>query len=101
MTAYIASLNRALETTAQTSAATPGLRQRFIEWYSCLPEISQNRPFAMIELEAALSTQGKYLSPILLALGWHRKRKWTSHGQYSRYWLPPKRDWSSDQAQRL
>lgn len=87
MTAYIRSLNRGLE--ASPTLAVPDLRLRFVEWYDCLPEISRNRPFAMIELERALSTQGKYLSPILLSLGWRRKRKWTGGGQYSRYWVPP------------
>jgi hypothetical protein len=43
----------------------------------------------MAEFEAALATQGKYLSPILLNLGWIRKRRWTGSGQYSRYWVPP------------
>lgn len=92
MTAYICSLNRGLEAASQTSTAAPGLRQRFVEWYDRQPEISRNRPFAMIELEQALSTQGKYLSPILLGLGWRRKRKWTGGGQYSRYWVPPLTD---------
>jgi hypothetical protein len=89
MTAYIRSLNRGLEAAAQTSTAAPGLRQRFVEWFDGLPEISRNRPFAMVELELALATQGKYLSPILLSLRWRRRRKWTGGGQYSRYWIPP------------
>jgi hypothetical protein len=89
MTAYIAALNKLLETAAQNSAVAPNLRRRFVEWYDSQPEISRCRPFAMVELEGALSTQGKYLSPILLSLGWRRKRKWTGGGQYSRYWMPP------------
>lgn len=89
MTAYISSLNRALEIAAQNSTVAPGLRQRLVEWYCNLPEISRCRPYSMIELERALSTQGKYLSPILLSLGWQRRRKWSSKGQYCRYWVPP------------
>jgi hypothetical protein len=41
------------------------------------------------QLKKALGTQGKYLSPILLDLGWSRKRKWTGLKQYPRYWMPP------------
>lgn len=89
MTAYISSLNRLVEATQQTSLSVPDLEQRFVEWYATLPEISRCRPFAMIELEQALSTQGKYLGHVLLTLGWERKRRWTGHGQYSRYWIPP------------
>jgi hypothetical protein len=44
----------------------------------------------MVELETALSTQGKYLSPEVLGLGWQRRRKWASSGQYRRYWVPNK-----------
>lgn len=65
------------------------LRQQFLEWHGALPEIARIRPFAMVEFERALGTQGKYISPVLLALGWQRKRQWTSLGQYNRYWVPP------------
>lgn len=64
------------------------LRARFLAWYNGLPDVSKNRAFAMIEIEQALKTQGKYLSPILLSEGWQRKRKWNSKGQYHRYWVP-------------
>ena len=88
ITAYIAHLNRDLET-GSLLAAAPSLHQRFISWYAALPEIARHRPFAMVELEVALSTQGRYLSPILLSLGWNRRRRWSGGGQYNRYWLPP------------
>ena len=88
--AYIAGLNRdMLAESTRPQPAAHDLRQRFLDWYSTLPAVSRNRPFAMVELEEALGTQGKYLSPILLGLGWTRKRKWSSQGQYHRYWLPP------------
>ena len=88
--AYIAGLNRELAQAAiHFGLSTPDLRQRFLAWYDGLPEISRSRAFAMQELEAALQTQGKYLSPILLSLGWRRKRKWTGSGQYPRFWVPP------------
>lgn len=86
--AYISSLNADLDL-ATSPPAVPSLRQRFIDWYAALPEIARQRPFAMAELERALCTQGKYLSPILLELGWRRGRKWSSRGQYNRYWTPP------------
>lgn len=91
MSAYVSSLNRLAEAYHAPISApkAPDLRQRFLEWYASLPEISRNRGFAMAEFEAALSTQGKYLSHILLNLGWMRKRRWSSGGQYNRYWVPP------------
>lgn len=74
----------------QKSGATTNsdLRARFVAWHNSLPEISRCRPFAMVEIEQALNTQGRYLSPILLSEGWQRKRKWNSKGQYHRYWVP-------------
>lgn len=91
ISAYISRLNYEMEQPRGRSPAapTPDLRQRFMDWFSTLPEIGRDRAFAMVELEAALNTQGRYLSPILLNLGWRRKRRWTGRGQYSRYWLPP------------
>lgn len=86
MSAYIKQLNRMAE--AQTPI-TPPLRQKLLDWYRTLPEISRCRAFSMIEFETALNTQGKYISPVLLELGWQRKRRWSSRGQYLRYWLPP------------
>ena len=87
--AYINALNRELaERVAADQPTKLDLRQRFLAWHNSLPEISRNRPFAMVEIENALATQGKYLSPILLSLGWQRRRKWSSPGQYHRYWLP-------------
>jgi len=88
--AYIAKLNREME--AEREQAEPDkldLRQRFINWYDSLPEVARDRPFSMAEVEAELGTQGKYLSPILLRLGWQRKRRWSSSGQSNRYWVPP------------
>jgi hypothetical protein len=88
--AYVASLKRLSEENAPANEQDVcSLRERFLEWYSALPEISRSRAFAMAEFEEALVTQGKYLSPILLSLGWTRKRRWSGGGQYSRYWVPP------------
>ncbi|WP_124486886.1 MULTISPECIES: hypothetical protein [unclassified Burkholderia] len=86
MSAYVKHLNRLAEASVP---ATQSLRQRFVDWYRTLPEISRCRAFSMIEFETALGTQGKYISPVLLELGWQRKRRWSSRGQYHRYWVPP------------
>jgi hypothetical protein len=43
----------------------------------------------MLEIEKALKTQGKWLSPVLLELGWQRTRIWSTGGQYHRYLEPP------------
>jgi hypothetical protein len=82
----------------ESAAASPppsprsALRERFLAWYGDLPTVSRDRPFSMLEFEAALNTQGKYISPVLLELGWTRKRRWASGGgQYNRYWVPPTR----------
>ena len=53
------------------------------------PLFSHERRFSMSEFEAALKTQGRYISPVLLELGWRRKRVWSTTGQYHRYWEPP------------
>ncbi|MDQ6701681.1 MAG: hypothetical protein M3Z96_00490 [Pseudomonadota bacterium] len=90
MIAYIAELNRLIA--AQTPPPQPlSLRQRFLNWHRSLPEFARNRRFAMSEFEAALKTQGKHISPVLLELGWQRKRIWSTTGQYHRYWVPPPR----------
>ena len=90
MSAYISVLNRELQGEVdQARPAEPNLHQRFFEWYASLPEITQHRPFAMAELERALGTQGKYLSRVLLDNGWQRRRKWSTQGQYLRFWVPP------------
>jgi len=89
--AYVAKLNRELEAerTEAHVAAAPDLRQRFIDWYEALPPVSRSRPFAMEEIERALGSQGRYISKILIGLGWERRRRWSDVGPYSRYWLPP------------
>ena len=89
-TAYIRSLRSSLEAeAAPQQLSKPDLKQRFIDWYARLPEVSRVRPYSMIELERALATQGRFLSPVLLSLGWERRRKWSSTGQSPRYWVPP------------
>jgi len=88
--AYIRSLRRSLEAEeAPLQLSKPDLKQRFLDWFDSVPEISRVRPYSMVELERALSTQGRFLSPVLLGLGWERRRKWSSDGQSPRYWVPP------------
>lgn len=90
--AYIRSLQRSLEAEAVAGPqqlSKPDLKQRFIEWFANVPEISRMRPYGMEELERALGTQGRFLSPVLYSLGWERRRKWSSTGQSPRYWVPP------------
>lgn len=88
--AYVSQLKREQEAAQSIPPSAPsGLSERFIKWFEGLPEISQQRHFSMSELEKATASQGKYLSTILLQLGWQRRRKWTSTGRYPRYWVPP------------
>lgn len=85
-TAYIRSLEQA---TRPQVSQSQSLRDRVLEWYSGLPSVSRDRRYSMSEIEAALKTQGKRISPILLEQGWRRKRVWSTTGQYHRYWEPP------------
>jgi hypothetical protein len=90
--AYILDLQRRVAESQSQPSQSQNLRQRVLTWHSSLPAVSRDRPFAMSEFEAALKTQGKYISPVLLELGWTRKRRWASGGgQYNRYWMPPTR----------
>lgn len=91
MRAYLAELNQIKREVENLREAQthPDLRARFLAWYNGLPEVSRYRPFAILEIEQALHTQGKYLSPVMISLGWQRKRKWDSKGHYPRYWIPP------------
>ena len=58
-----------------------------------VPNVSQvNRSAAIdarqIEVTCHVPARpGRLISPILLALGWKRKRRWSSTGQYHRYRL--------------
>lgn len=88
---YAAQLRKETEARRAQPAQPSSLRERFVSWYSSLPAVSRERRFAMSEFEKALKTQGKYISPVLLDLGWKRKRVWSTTGQYYRYWEPPTR----------
>ena len=91
MSAYVKSLQRSLEAEVLPAPLYKSdLETRFLAWLDSQPEISRLRPYAMSELENALSTQGRYLSSILLRHGWSRRRKWNSKTQYLRYWMPPR-----------
>jgi len=85
MSAYVALLKQGI---AAQVPASPPLKQRFLDWFGSLPEPTRERPFSMTEFEKVLGTQGRYISPMLLGLGWQRKRRWSSQGHYHRYWVP-------------
>jgi len=87
--AYVRMINNQFKPMPAVLTAAARLEQRFSDWYNGLPEITRHRPFAMAEFERVLGTQGKLISPVLLSLGWTRKRKWTGGGHYPRYWVPP------------
>jgi hypothetical protein len=91
MRTYIAELNRgaAAAWPAASPAPKTSLHDRFVQWYAALPTLARNRPFAMVEIERALGTQGRFISPVLIRLGWRRRRIWTGAGPFHRYWLPP------------
>ena len=92
MTAYISGLKSECSANAGTEPKpTPDLQTRLVAWHRSVPAVSRVRPYSMLELEQALGTQGRYLSPVLLNLGWERRRKWSTKQQYLRYWVPPER----------
>jgi hypothetical protein len=96
MHAYLSELNRAAAASqagrpAAGAAGAPAgsLHDRFVQWYAALPTLARNRPFAMVEIERALGTRGRFISAVLIRLGWRRQRIWTGAGPFHRYWLPP------------
>lgn len=90
MVAYIEELKRYAAAHAQkVPPKKQNLRERFLDWYQGLPQFVRHRPFSMSEFETALKTQGKHLSPVLLELGWRRKRIWSTTGRYHRFWEAP------------
>jgi hypothetical protein len=88
---YMAQSRKKAEAPRTRPSKPLSLRDRFTVWYGSLPPVSRERRFSMSEIAAALKTQGKYISPVLLELGWRRKRVWSTTGQYHRYWEPPSR----------
>lgn len=78
-----------LEEASAARLSKPDLKQRFLAWFDNQPEISRVRPYSMVELERALGAPGRLLSPVILSLGWERRRKWSNKGPCSRYWVPP------------
>jgi hypothetical protein len=85
----MAQLTKAAEAQRAQPSQPSSLRDRFVAWHRSLPAVSRDRRFSMSEFEAALKTQSRYISPVLLELGWWRKRVWSTTGQYCRYWVPP------------
>ena len=83
--AYLRSLEKMLPPPA-SKPKVPPLEARLAAWLQSLPEFTRNRPFSMREFELALGCQGRFISPVLLRLGWRRQRLWNSRGSYHRYW---------------
>ena len=86
--AYLRSLEAMLPPPTVTPKVPP-LKARFLAWFNSLPEFTRDRPFSMQEFEVALGSQGRFISPVLLRLGWQRQRRWSSRGQYFRMWCRP------------
>lgn len=89
MSAYIRQLQECAAAHSAPASRRDPLRERLLNWFTRLPAPTRNRPFAMQEFEAALGTTGRYISPVLVALGWRRKRIWSTPEHYHRFWLPP------------
>lgn len=88
---HFAAQLRKLAEDGRTERSRPSsLHAKFVAWYDSLPPVSRDRRFSMVEIEAALKTQGRYISPIMSKLGWTRKRIWSTRGQNLRYWVPPR-----------
>lgn len=88
--AYIRDLQLAAARSRMVRETPLSLEQKIRAWHFSLPEFVRYRPFAMQELEKGTGSQGRFISPVLITLGWVRKRKWDSTGSYHRYWVPPK-----------
>ena len=91
MSAYVRTLIKSAAS-AHPPSRSQSLRDRFggrgrVEACRLCPVSAPSRcPSSRL----ALKTQGKYISPVLLELGWTRKRRWASGGgQYNRFWMPP------------
>lgn len=91
MSAYIRQLQESVAAQSAPASRRDPLRDRLLNWFSSLPAPTRNRPFAMQEFEAALGTSGRYISPVLIKLGWQRKRIWSTREHYHRFWVPPER----------
>lgn len=89
--AYIRDLQLKIKLQKTAVVAPASLAERIYSWHSGLSEFLRNRPFSMSELEQVTASQGRFISPVLIQLGWSRKRKWDSQGSYHRYWVPPMR----------
>lgn len=89
MSAYIQKLRESVEDLAPTVPQPTTLREKLISWFTALPAPTRNRPFSMLEFEVALGAAGRNISPILIELGWQRKRLWTGREHYHRVWNPP------------
>lgn len=89
MSAYISQLEQQI--TALNAIKSTTLEDRLDQWWASQPPATRLRAYSMDELIAALGTQGRYISPILVKRGWARHRRWQHRQHYFRVWLPPER----------
>lgn len=89
VSAYLNSLKNAITSAEARGNEVDDLKARVQAWFDGLPVFTRHRPYSMSEIEMALKRPGCLLSPALLALGWQRKRRWSSRAHYHRYWVPP------------
>jgi hypothetical protein len=86
--AYVRQLNSRI-TVRQPAPERLSLKDRIEAWFDNQPAVSKVRPYSIVEIETALATQGRYVGPILMSLGWVRRRAYSGAGPYHRYWVPP------------
>jgi hypothetical protein len=89
MSAYLKSLQQSAPDRPEVGNDVDDLKDRVQAWFAGLPAFTRQRPYSIREVEVALERPGRLLSPALLALGWQRKRRWSSRAHYHRYWMPP------------
>lgn len=89
MSAYLKSLKHEAADPAPDGNDANDLKMRVQEWFNGQPAFTRQRPYSIQEVETALERPGRILSSALLALGWRRKRRWSSRTHYHRYWVPP------------
>lgn len=90
MSAYIHQLEQ--HTVEPTHIKAKTLGDLFDQWWVSQPPATRSRAYSMDEFIKALSTQGRYIAPILIKRGWVRHRRWQHRQHYFRVWLPPEHE---------
>lgn len=88
--AYIKNLQKQADDAKTLEEGRTPEEVRFDEWWASLPKATRVRPYSMSEITKALGGMAaSKVSPILVARGWTRKRKWSGTVHYYRLWVPP------------